>query len=137
VRSTDFADSSDHTSWFLVSPSSTNLQQNGVVSGGQYEYLFNNNELNYRRVNNITILAPPIRFGAPILGSWTLSPFVLNNLGSESYFTLYDQANKSFLLYNMETNVLIPTNRADVPNSHFLPYAGVATALHPYNGFRI
>jgi len=101
---------------------------------GQYEYLFNNNELNYRRVNNITIVTPPIRFGAPILGSWTLSPFVMNNLGSESYFTLYDKANKCFLLYNMETNTLIPTTRADVPNSHFVPYAGVATALHPTTG---
>lgn len=134
VRSTDFADSSDHSSWFLVTPASINLQQNGMVNGGQYEYLINNNELTYRRVNSISIQTPPIRFGASVLGTWTVSPFVLNNSGSESYFTLYDQANKSFFLYNMETNILIPSTRADIPNSHFVPYAGIASALHPTLG---
>ena len=134
VRSTDFADSSDHNSWYLVTPPSTNLQLNGIVSGGQYEYQFNSNQLTYRRVNSITLQAPPIKFGAPVAGTWTLSPFVLNNAGSESYFTLYDQANKCFLLYNMETNLLIPTNRADVANSHFVPYAGSPSALHPTTG---
>ena len=134
VRSTDFVDSSDHNSWFLVTPSSTNLQLNGVVSGGQYEYQFNNNQLAYRRVNASSIQTPPIKFGAPLTGTWTLSPFVLNNAGSESYFTLYDQANKCFLLYNMETNTLIPSGRADIANSHFVPYAGGTPALHPTTG---
>jgi hypothetical protein len=134
VRSTDFADSSDHTSWYLVAPSTNNLQLNGMVNGGQYEYQVNNSQLYYRKVNALTIKEPPIKFGAPVLGTWTASPFVLNNSGSEQYFTMYDQANKCFLLYNAESSTLIPTNRPDVANSHFVPYAGVATALHPTTG---
>ncbi len=134
VSSTDFADSSTHDSWYMSPPSSFNFQANSQVNGGQYEYLINNNQLAYRRVNSISLQAPPIKFGAPILGTWTLSPFVLNNAGNESYFTLYDQANKCFLLYNMETNTLIPANRADTANRHFVPYAGVATALNPTTG---
>ncbi|HEX6181577.1 MAG TPA: PKD-like family lipoprotein [Chitinophagaceae bacterium] len=134
VRSTDFADSSVHTSWFLVTPSSFNMQLNAQANTGQYEYLINNNQLYYRRVNAATLQAPPIKFGAPVLGTWSLAPFMMNNLGSEQYFTLYDQANKCFLLYNGETGVLTPTNRPDVANSHFAPYAGAAAALHPTTG---
>jgi hypothetical protein len=134
VRSTDFADSSVHTSWFSVTPSAINLQTNAMINGGQYEYQFNNNQVYYRRVNALTIVSPPIRFGAPILGTWTASPFVLNSSTSESYFTMYDQANKCFFLFNMETNTLIPSNRPDLANSHFLPYSGLASALHPTTG---
>lgn len=134
VKSTDFADSSMHDNWFLVTPSTINLQLNGQINGGQYEYQINSNQLYVRRVNASSIQTPPIKFGAPVLGTWTLSPFVLNNSGSEQYYTLYDQANKCFLLYNMETNTLVPTNRPDVANSHFVPYAGVASALHPATG---
>ena len=134
VRSSDFSDSSVHTSWFLVTPSSFNLQLNGQVNTGQYEYVINNNQLYYRRVNALTLQTPPIKFGAPVLGTWTLAPFVMNNLGSEQYLTMYDQANKCFLLYNAETGVLTPTNRPDVANSHFVPYAGGAAALHPTTG---
>ena len=134
VKSTDFSDSSVHSSWFLVTPSAFNFQQNGMVSGGQYEYVFNNNDLTYRRVNSITLQTPPIKFGAPIQGSWTFSPFVMNNSGNEFYYTLYDQANKCFVLFNVETNTLIPNNRPDVPNSHFVPYAGGAAALNPTTG---
>jgi len=134
VRSTDFADSSTHNSWFAVTPPSFNFQLNAQVSGGQYEYLINNNVLTYRKVNASSIQTPPIKFGAPLLGTWTLSPFVMNNAGSEQYFTLYDQANKCFLLYNMETNTLTPTNLPDVANSHFAPYAGAASALNPTTG---
>jgi hypothetical protein len=113
---------------------SMNLQANGIASGGQYEYQVNDNQLTYRKVNPLTIQTPPIKFGAPLIGTWTLAPVVLNNTGSESYFTLYDQANKCFLLYNMETNTLIPSNRADVANDHFVAYAGAASALHPTTG---
>ena len=134
VRSTDFADSSDHNSWFLVTPPSVNLQLDGVVSGGQYEYQINNNELTYRAVNSITIQAPPIKFGAPVLGTWTLSPFLLNNAGSDYYYTLYDKVNKCFLLYNVQTNTLIPTGRADIANSHFGPYTGSPSTLDPTLG---
>lgn len=134
VRSTDFADSSLHTSWFMVEPPTYNLQLNGQTNGGQYEYQINNNQIYYRRVNASSIQTPPVKFGAPVLGTWTLSPFVLNNSGAEWYYTLYDQLNKCFLLYNTETNTLVPTNRADVANSHFVPYAGTAAALHPTTG---
>ena len=134
VRSTDFADSSLHTSWFLIFPSVTNLQSNGQISGGQYEYQVNNNQLYYRAVNATSIQTPPIKFGAPVLGTWTLSPFVANNSGSDYYYTLYDQANKCFLLYNTQGATLIPTNRPDIANSHFLPYSGAAAALNPTTG---
>ena len=134
VKSTDFSDSSNHNSWFLVTPSTFNFQLNGVVSGSQYEYLINNNVLTYRAVNATSIQSPPIKFGAPILGTWTLSPFMMNNSLSDYYYTLYDQANKCFLLYNVQTNSLTPTNRPDVANSHFVPYAGGAAALNPTTG---
>ena len=134
VRSTDFADSSSHTNWFMVEPPTYNLQLNGQINGGQYEYQINNNQIYYRRVNSSSIQTPPIKFGAPVLGTWTLSPFVLNNAGTEWYYTLYDQLNKCFLLYNTELNTLIPNNRPDVANSHFLPYSGGAAALHPTTG---
>jgi len=133
VKSTDFADSSTHDSWFLVSPSTINFQVNSQVNGGNYEYLINNNLLSYRRVNALTLPTAPIRFGAPLQGTWTLSPFVINNVSSESYFTLYDQANKSFFVFNTETNLLNP-NIADVPNKHIATYAGGAAALHPTTG---
>ncbi|HEX6849385.1 MAG TPA: PKD-like family lipoprotein [Chitinophagaceae bacterium] len=133
VKSTDFADSSFHESWFLDPPASYNFQVNGQVSGGQYEYVINNNQLYYRRVNAATVQAPPIKFGAPVLGTWTLSPFVINNSTSEQWYTLYDQANRCFVLYNAETGALY-ANRPDVANSHFLPYSGAAAALHPTTG---
>jgi len=133
VKSTDFTDSSKHDIWFLVPPTSFNFQLNGQVSGGQYEYLINNNQLYYRTVTSVTIQTPPIKFGAPLLGTWTLSPFVLNG-SPDYYYTLYDQANKCFLLYNVQTNALTPTNRPDVANSHFAPYAGAASALNPTTG---
>lgn len=133
VRSTDFADSSDHTNWFLIQPSTIKLQLNGQINGGQYEYQVNDNQLYYRRVNASSIQTPPIKFGAPVLGTWTLSPFVVNNSGSEQWLTLYDQANKCFVLYNAETGVLY-ASRPDIANSHFVPYAGTAAALHPTTG---
>jgi hypothetical protein len=134
VRSTDFADSSTHNSWFAVTPPSFDFQANGQVSAGQYEYIFNNSVLTYRKVNATSIQSPPIKFGAPLLGTWTFSPFVMNNSGTEFYYTLYDQANKCFVLYNVETNTLIPTNRPDVANSHFVPYVGAPSALNPTTG---
>ncbi len=134
VKSTDFADSSTHDSWFLVSPSTFNFQVNSQVNGGNYEYLINNNQLYYRRVNALTLPTAPIRFGAPVQGTWTLSPFVINNVGSESYFTLYDQANKCFLVFNTETNLLNPSTLPDVPNKHIATYAGGAAALNPTTG---
>ena len=133
VKSTDFADSSDHNSWFSIQPSTIKLQLNGQINGGQYEYQINNNQLYYRAVNATSIQTPPIRFGPPLLGTWTLSPFVSNNSGADYYYTLYDQANKCFLLYNAQTAVLVPNN-PDVANNHFVAYAGTAAALHPTTG---
>lgn len=134
VNSADFRDSSTNSSWFLIPPSTYHLQLNGQINGGQYEYQINNNQLYYRKVNASSIKTPPIVFGAPIIGTWTLSPFVLNNSGSEQYFTLYDQANKCFLLFNASTNTLTPTNRPDVADSHFNAYSGGAAALNQSSG---
>jgi hypothetical protein len=134
ARSTDFADSSLHTDWFLTPPSSYNLQLNGMISGGQYEYQICNNQFYYRRVNPITIVAPPILFSAPVLGTWSMAPYVIHYASGEAYYTMYDQANKCFVTYNVETNTLIPTGRADIANEHYVPYAAATTNLDPITG---
>ena len=134
VRSTDFADSSVHTSWFLTPPSNFNLQLNGMISNGQWEYQICNNQLYYRRVNANTILSQPILFSAPVLGTWSLAPFVMHSGSSENYYTTYDQTNKCFLLYNVDLNVLVPTGRPDVANAHFVNYAPPVSNLHPTTG---
>lgn len=134
VRSTDYADSSVHTSWFMVPPATYNLQLNGVVSNGQYEYQICNNEFYYRRVNPITITTPPVLFGAPVFGTWSMAPFVMNYAAAEQYYTMYDQANKCFVLYNAETATLTPTGRPDVANAHFANYTQAASNLDAITG---
>jgi hypothetical protein len=140
VRSTDFADSSYSDVWFLVNPMVNNIQVNGMVSNGAYEHVINNNQLYYRAVNATSIKTPPILFNAPVLGSWTLAPFVVtNNYGSDYGMTLYDQANKCFLLYNASTSALLPA-LADIPNKHLQAYPTTTTptnypaALDPITG---
>jgi len=135
VRSTDFADSSVNSSWYTIEPSVTNLQLNAVVSGGQTEYQINDNQLYFRSVNATSIKAPPILFSPPLLGTWTLAPFVLNNTGSDYYATLYDKANKCFLLYSLQsTNFGLIGITSDIANGHFVAYGGGAAALHPTTG---
>ena len=134
VRSTDYADSSISENWFFVNPPINNIQANGLVSNGAYEYLINNNQLHYRSVNAQSIKTPPILFSAPVLGTWTLTPFVVNNNTlSDYWFTIYDQANKCFFLLNASNNTL-SGGLADVPNKHFLTYSGAASALDPITG---
>ncbi|MDH7463112.1 PKD-like family lipoprotein [Chitinophagaceae bacterium 26-R-25] len=135
VRSTDFADSSYTSGWFFAEPSTINLQVNGINQGFQYEYLINNNQLHYRAVNATSIKAPPILFNAPILGSWTLAPFVLNAGLGDSYLTLYDQANKCFFQYNAApTNGGLVGITTDIPNGHFAAYTKGAAPLDPKTG---
>ncbi|MDI3321480.1 PKD-like family lipoprotein [Pinibacter soli] len=133
VRSTDFADSSYSSGWFFSEPATINLQANACSS--QYEYLINNNQLHYRAVNSTSIKTPPILFNAPLLGSWTLAPFVLNPAGSLSdyWFMLYDQANKCFLQYNAQTGALVGVT-TDVPNGHFAAYSKGTAPLDPLTG---
>jgi hypothetical protein len=108
VKSTDFADSSVYTSWYLQQPPTTNLQVNAIASGGgQAEYLFNDNQLYFRFVNATSIKTPPILFSPPVVGTWTLAPFVLNAAVSDYTYTLYDQANKCFFGYNVQVNTLM------------------------------
>ncbi|AEV99414.1 hypothetical protein A4D02_26620 [Niastella koreensis] len=130
VRSYDFSDSSTNDNWFVVN-SAPNFQVNGVVSGGNYEYLINNNQLYNRVISSVTIKNPPVLFGAPYLGSWTLSPYVMLANSTAGYaYTLYDQTNKCFLLYSANANTLLP-NIADVPNKHLAAFAGQASDLLP------
>ncbi|SMC87447.1 PKD-like family lipoprotein [Pedobacter nyackensis] len=135
VRSTDFADSTKSEGWFVVPPGNTNFQLNGSAggSGAGWEYIINNNQISYRQVSALSIKNPPIFFSPPYLGSFTLSPFVISSANSDSYMTLYDKANRCFLLLRVETGTFVPAN-PDVPNKHFVNYAGTASDLNPVTG---
>jgi hypothetical protein len=138
VRSVDYLDSSNHTNWFVVNPSIINIQANAVAPiGGQYEMLLNNGQLYYQAVNATTIKAPPIVYGAPLMGSWpSLSPFFLMS-GGGLYCSFYDAVNLCFLHVNLQNNTLIPTTQADVANQHWPAYSGTGGAavnLNPTTG---
>jgi hypothetical protein len=138
VRSVDYVDSSNHTNWFVVNPSTINIQANAVAPiGGQYEMLLNNGQLYYQAVNATTIKAPPIVYGAPLMGSWpSLSPFFLMS-GGGLYCSFYDVVNRCFLHINLQNNTLIPTTQADVANQHWPAYSGAGGAavnLNPTTG---
>ena len=135
VRSTDYLDSSNHTSWFLVTPPTINIQANAVAPiNGQYELLLNNGQLYYQAVNATSIKTPPIMFGAPVIGSWpSLSPFFLMN-GSGQYSSFYDQVNRCFFHLSLSNNTLFPTSQPDVPNQHWPAYPGGAAALNATTG---
>jgi hypothetical protein len=132
VKYTDFTDSSLYYNWFLIPPPTYNLQYNACRDGGQYEILVNNNQLYYSAVNVATLKAPPILFGAPLQGSWTLDPHILQFSGSglEYYVTFYDSKNMCFATVNLQTNALI-SNLPDVPNAHYAKYTGTAASLLP------
>jgi hypothetical protein len=131
VRSVDYKDSSDIHSWFAVPPSTINVEANAVGSiTGQYETLINNGQLSIQIVNQITLKAPPIVFGAPLIGSWpSLSPYVMTN-GTGSYCTFFDNVNRCFLHVNLSNNTLIPSTQPDVANQHFLAYSGSGGAVN-------
>lgn len=134
VRSADFADSTKADGWFLGTPAQINFQSNGSAggSGAGWEYIINNNQISYRQVSALSIKTPPIYFSPPFLGTYTLSPFVISAASSDSYMTLYDKANRCFLMIRVETGVFIPN--PDVPNQHFANYTGTAVDLHPTTG---
>ncbi|WP_222536871.1 PKD-like family lipoprotein [Pedobacter polysacchareus] len=135
VRNTDFADSAKAENWFFVAPNAMNFQLNGSAGGSAsgWEYLINNNQFSYRQVSATSLKNPPIYFNPPFLGSFTLSPFVINSANSDSYFTLYDKANRCFFLFRVETGAFVPL-LPDVPNQHFVKYTGTAADLHPTTG---
>lgn len=98
VNAADFTDSSVHSSWFLVSPSTANFQSNATMYESGWEYLINNNQLHYRNVTSNTMAAPPVLFSAPVLGTWTLSPIVMQITGNSQYYTVYDMVNRCYLV---------------------------------------
>jgi PKD-like family len=127
VRSVDYLDSSDHTTWFWALPSMINVQENGVFPAtGQWEYLINNSQFHLQQVNTATIKTPPLKYSAPLLGSWSdlSSSVILGN--ADGVFTLFDKTNRCFFTVwlNSGTMTLVPTSRADVPNLHYNPYSG-------------
>jgi hypothetical protein len=129
VKAIDFSDSSYANGWFFTPPQKIDIQFNGAVDGAQRELLINNGQLHYRAVNAFTVRTAPILFGAPVLGTWTLSPFVLQSAtSSDHYATYYDKANRCFLTFNSETNALVPV-RPDIANAHYPAYSGPASAL--------
>jgi hypothetical protein len=125
VRSTDYLDSNSHEGWFFVPPSPINIQSNAVNPvNGQYEILINNGQLYTQSVNTLTLKSPPIKFGAPVLGSWpSLSPYFMMN-SSGLYSTFFDNVNKCFLHLSLSNNALVPA-QADIPNQHWPAYSGV------------
>ncbi|MFL5739773.1 MAG: PKD-like family lipoprotein [Flavisolibacter sp.] len=129
VRSTDYADSSNYTGWFLIPPSNINLQTNTVAPiAGQYELLLNNGSLYYQAVNATSIKTPPIVFGAPVIGSWpSLSPYFMFN-ASGLYCTFFDKVNRCFLHISLSNNTLIPATQSDVANQHWPTYSGAGGA---------
>lgn len=139
VRSTDFADSTKSEGWFAYAPMNSNFQMNGSAggSGSGWEYIINNNQISYRQVSALSIKAPPIFFSPPFLGTFSLSPFVINSVNSDAYATLYDKTNRCFFLLNVGAaggTVSFVPNVDDVPNKHFANYAGTAADLHPVTG---
>jgi hypothetical protein len=130
VRSVDYKDSSDIHSWFAVPPSTINVEANAVGAiTGQYEVLINNGQLSIQTVNSITLKAPPIVFGAPLIGSWpSLSPYIMFN-ASAGYCTFFDKVDRCFLHINLSNNTLIPSTQPDVANQHWAAYSGGATNL--------
>jgi hypothetical protein len=99
--------------------------------------LLNNGQLFYQAVNATSIKAPPIVYGAPLVGSWpSLSPFFLMS-GGGLYCSFYDVVNRCFLHINLQNNTLIPTTQADVANQHWPAYSGsggAAVNLNPTTG---
>ena len=55
-------------------------------------------------VNTLTIQAPPIKFGAPLIGYMAFSKPLFNEQTQSEHLIIlsYDQANRCFLLYNVE-----------------------------------
>ncbi|MES2773051.1 MAG: PKD-like family lipoprotein [Bacteroidota bacterium] len=131
VRSTDYLDSSNSNGWFVNLPSVVNFESNAVGSlSGSYEVMINNGQLHYQIVNTNTIKAPPVVFGAPLIGSWpSLSPYFMLNSNS-SYVTFFDKVNRCFLHYNLSNNTLIPTTQADIANQHWPAYSGAGGAAN-------
>ena len=133
VRSVDYLDSSEARGWFLVPPTTINVEANAVAPmTGQYELMINNGQLYSQSVNATSIKTPPIFFGAPFLGSWpSLSPYFMPN-ASGLYCTFFDKVNRCFLHVNFTqtSTSLIPATQADVPNQHWPAYSGVGGATN-------
>jgi hypothetical protein len=124
VRSVDYLDSSEFHGWFLIPPSTINVESNGVAPiSGQHETLINNGQLYYQVINATSIKSPPIVFGAPIIGSWpSLSPYFMPNANG-LYCTFFDKVNRCFLHLNMSNNALVPA-LTDIANQHWPAYSG-------------
>ena len=134
VRSVDYLDSNTHQGMFLITPSIVNVQSNSVAPiTGQYECLINDGQVYTQQINATTIKTPPIKFGAPILGSWpALSPYYL--LSASGYCTFFDKGNRCFLHMNLSNNTFVPT-LPDLANQHWPAYPAASIAnLNPITG---
>lgn len=135
VRGTDFADSTRADSWFAANPGAINFQVNGSAGGSSsgWEYLINNNQISYRQVSALSIKTPPLYFSPPFIGTFSLSPFVINSSNSDNYYTLFDKTNRCFFLMRADNSTFVPAN-PDVANMHFATYTGTAADLNPTTG---
>jgi hypothetical protein len=130
TRFTDFSDSVDLNTMFVVPPSTFNYQRILCVNQGQREMVINSNQLYFRRVNIATITNAPLMYSAPILGSWEASPYLGFAAGLTDYMvTIYDQKNRCFVHYDLQANALVPS-MPDIPNQHFGAYFGTGSP-HP------
>jgi hypothetical protein len=129
VRSSDYKDSSEIRSWFLIPPATINVEGSaiGPITGSN-EVMINNGQLSFQIVNSLTLKSPPIVYGAPLVGSWpSLSPYFMFNANG-GYCTFFDKVNRCFLHINLSNNTLIPTTQADIPNQHWPAYSGAGGA---------
>jgi hypothetical protein len=99
--------------------------------------LINNNQFSYQKVNALSLKTPPILFGVPVLGSWTISPYIMQFGLIDSYLAMYDTAHGCFFMVNTGSNNVMVPALADLPNAHYAPYpaASAANLLPAGQGF--
>ncbi|UKJ09276.1 PKD-like family lipoprotein [Solitalea lacus] len=125
VRNTDFADSTKGEYWFAVNPGAANFQVNGSAGGSSagWEYTIVNDQIAYRQFASAAHLINAPLFFPPYAGL-SVSPYVINAAASDQYYTLYDKANRGFVIFNASTSSFV-----NIP-----AYAAAATNLNPTTG---
>ncbi|WP_181182482.1 PKD-like family lipoprotein [Sphingobacterium lumbrici] len=121
VRSFDFADSLRSDGWFAALSGNTNFQSNGSAggTGAGWEYVIVNNRIAYRQFASALHVANPPLFFPPYEGL-SIAPFVINASGSDNFYTLYDNVNRAFTLFNASTSL-----HTNIANNYSPPVANL------------
>jgi hypothetical protein len=125
VRSSDFADSSKADSWFVGLQGELDIQLNGSAgsSGSGFEYAIVNNQISYRQFASAAHIATPPLFFPPFVGL-SVAPFVINAAAADYIYTLYDNVNKGFTLFNASTSLQPNIPNYNAPISNLNPETG-------------